>query len=338
MRGLTSTQRQLIIDFYDEWKPRISISAIEKDILVRDAILAIKDAGRREGCQLIFCGGTALSQAHQFIERMSEDADFRVVVPDGLSNGQTRKLLSVVKEEIATLLNDAGFPLVGKMRARNNNFYFMGEFAYQSRFSDGDPAIRDHLKLEVTAFAPISAVSELQLDTIIERVTSTTSTNAAILTISVMDTLADKTVGYLRRSAQERAGLTRGNYDVRQVRHLYDMHCVFSRLEQLTDFDYCAFSGRLGELVGTVVERDLASYGNQFKEFAEDAYGVLQDELTHLGDNEVRSRYERFCQSMIWGETPNFDEVVTTFGDLARSALGGEPTVTNEHDVASGVE
>ena len=43
----------------------ISPAMLEKDILVREAILTIKDAGQKEGCQLVFAGGTALSQAHQ---------------------------------------------------------------------------------------------------------------------------------------------------------------------------------------------------------------------------------------------------------------------------------
>ncbi|AWP23017.1 hypothetical protein C4901_06490 [Acidiferrobacter sp. SPIII_3] len=38
-------------------------------------------AGSQIGAHIIFCGGTALSQAHGVIERMSEDADFRIVVP-----------------------------------------------------------------------------------------------------------------------------------------------------------------------------------------------------------------------------------------------------------------
>ncbi|MDA8270907.1 MAG: nucleotidyl transferase AbiEii/AbiGii toxin family protein [Actinomycetota bacterium] len=279
----------------------ISPAMLEKDILVRDAILAIKAAGQREGCQLVFAGGTALSQAHQLIERMSEDADFRIVVPDGLSNGQTRKLLSAVKTEIERLLADAGFPLVGEMKGRNNNSYMMGRFAYQSRFSNNDDAMREHLKLEITAFAPISAVSELRLATIVDRVTGEVSSEDTIPTVSIMDTLADKMVGYLRRTAQERAGLTRGDYDDRLVRHLYDTHCVVTRLSSSPDFHGAQFAHHLIGLAALTVERDVATYGNQYEEFADDPHAVLRAELAHLGDDDVRTRYRRFCQTMIWG-------------------------------------
>ena len=323
MRGLNERDHSLIQALTAAQIVNLSAAMLEKDILVREAILAIRDAGQDEGCQLVFCGGTSLSQAHQLIERMSEDADFRIVVPDGLSRGRTRKLLSTVKTAIVTLLEDTGFPLVGEMRGRNNNSYMMGEFAYQSRFSRQDAAMREHLKLEMTAFAPISPVSQLPLATIVDRVTGTVSDADAIPTISVMDTLADKVVGYLRRTSQERAGLTRGDYDDRQVRHLYDTHCVLERLSNSPDFDALQFADRISDLVSQTVARDVETYGHQHEVFAGDPYAVLRDELGHVRDDDTRTRYEQFCQTMIWGETPSFDDVTETFINLARGTLGG---------------
>lgn len=331
MRGLDERDYNMVEAIYEAQTVGLSAAMLEKDILVRDAILAIKTAGQREGCQLVFAGGTALSQAHQLIERMSEDADFRVIVPEGLSSGQIRKLLSTVKTEVATLLADAGFPLVGEIRGRNNNSYMMGEFAYQSRFSSNDTAMREHLKLEITAFAPITPVSELRLATIVDRVTGEVSCTDTIATVSVMDTLADKMVGYLRRTAQEHAGLTRGDYDDRLVRHLYDTHCVVTRLSSSPDFDAVKFAARLVGLAAFTVARDVATYGNQYEDFAGDPYKVLRNELAHLSDDDVRTRYEQFCRTMIWGETPDFDEVVGTFSDLVKTALLSQTiTVDNE--------
>jgi predicted nucleotidyltransferase component of viral defense system len=325
MRGLNPAQLQRLSDFHEQWEQAgtVTQSMLEKDILVREAILAIRDAGQDEGCQLVFCGGTSLSQAHQLIERMSEDADFRIVVRDGLSQGQTRKLLSAVKTEIATLLDNAGFPLVGEMRGRNNNSYIMGEFAYQSSFSNLNSAMREHLKLEITGFAPITPVSELRLATIVDRVTGTISNEENIQTVSVMDTLADKLVGYLRRTAQERAGLTRGDYDDRLVRHLYDTHCVHAKLSSSPDFDAIEFAERLSNLVSLTIERDVDTYGHQYEVFADAPYEVLHSELGRVGDDDTRIRYERFCQTMIWGETPSFDDVAGTFTSLGQIVLTG---------------
>ncbi|WP_298349530.1 nucleotidyl transferase AbiEii/AbiGii toxin family protein [Ferrimicrobium sp.] len=107
MRGLDQRHYARVRAIYEAQTVRLSAAMLEKDILVRDAVLAVKDVGKDEGCRLVFCDVTSLSQAHQLIERMSEDADFRIVIPEGLSHGQSRKLLSAVKTEIATLLGDA---------------------------------------------------------------------------------------------------------------------------------------------------------------------------------------------------------------------------------------
>uniref|UniRef100_UPI0023F4AAE1 hypothetical protein n=1 Tax=Ferrimicrobium acidiphilum TaxID=121039 RepID=UPI0023F4AAE1 len=61
MRGLNPAQLQRLSDFHEQWEQAgtVTQSMLEKDILVREAILAIRDAGQDEGCQLVFCGGTS---------------------------------------------------------------------------------------------------------------------------------------------------------------------------------------------------------------------------------------------------------------------------------------
>jgi predicted nucleotidyltransferase component of viral defense system len=323
MRGPSDVGHTTIRAIDREHLVPISPAMLEKDILVREAILTIREAGQDEGCQLVFCGGTSLSQAHQLIERMSEDADFRIVVPDGLSRGQTRKLLSTVKTEIVALLGDAGLPLVREMRGRHNNSYMMGEFAYQGSFPKQDGAMREYLKLEMFAFALITPVSKLPLATIVDRVTGAVPGTDTIPTISIVDTLADKVVGYLRRASQERVGLTREDYDDRQVRYLYDTHSVLERLSNSPDFDALQFADRISDLVSQTVARDVETYGHQHEVFAGDPYAVLRDELGRVRDDDTRTRYEQFCQTMIWGETPSFDDVTGTFTNVACGALGG---------------
>lgn len=63
---------------------------IEKDILVADAVRTICAVGQNRGAQIIFTGGTSLSQAYQIIERMSEDADFRIVLPPDITKESAR--------------------------------------------------------------------------------------------------------------------------------------------------------------------------------------------------------------------------------------------------------
>lgn len=105
------------------------------------------------------------------------------------------------------------------------------------------------------------------------------------------------------------------------MRHLYDTHCVVERLSSSPDFDAVHFGTRLGELAALAVARDIATYGNQYEDFANDPDGVLRVELSHIRDVDVRVRYGKFCETMIWGETPSFDEVADSFAKLASAAL-----------------
>ena len=210
---------------------------IEKDILVADAVRAICAAGNARGAQIIFGGGTSLSQAQQVIQRMSEDADFRIVLPpDVTSQNQRRNFLSAIKTDILNAMEQAGFPLEGDLKARNGNAYIMGNFGYASAFARSD-ALRPHIKLEITAFEPVSNVEMKPLRTILDRVLDrpVDDTLPMVPVVSIEDTLSDKVVGYLRRTAADRAGCGRGAYDDRLVRHLYDVHSILQVKGDLSD-------------------------------------------------------------------------------------------------------
>ncbi|WP_298139267.1 nucleotidyl transferase AbiEii/AbiGii toxin family protein [Acidiferrobacter sp.] len=230
MRGLAANQIQEIEKVTRRRTVPVSDAMLEKDLLVRDAIEAVCRAGDSVGAQIVFCGGTALSQAHNVIERMSEDADFRIVVPEAVTGQNAkRRFLSAVKAAIQKALEDIGFPLVGEMKGRNGNEYIMGQFAYQSAFMASDGALRPHIKLEITAFEPISAIEMKPLRTILDRIGAPQkglSPAPLVPVVSIADTVADKIVGYLRRTAQDQAGLGRGAYDDRLVRHLYDVYAI----------------------------------------------------------------------------------------------------------------
>lgn len=134
-------------------------------------------------------------------------------------------------------------------------------------------------------------------------------TKDTVPVVSIEDTLADKVVGYLRRTAADRAGCGRGDYDDRLVRHLYDVHCILQAKGDLAD--------RVAPLFALTVERDRKTYGNQFLSFRDNPWGVLRNEMGHLNDTNVRDRYIQFCQTMIYGEIPVFHEAVASFRSFA---------------------
>ncbi len=136
--------------------------------------------------------------------------------------------------------------------------------------------------------------------------------------VSIADTVADKIVGYLRRTAQDQARLGRDAYDDRLVRPLYDVHVISQRAS-----DQCPLE-RLISLVARVMTRDQTTYGNQFPAFREDPGSILLDVVASLAsDVATERRYEQLCRSLIWGETPPYSEVAASFTDWARAALTG---------------
>ena len=306
-RGLTEKLVQEIEILKGAGSLPLPEDMIEKDILVADAVRAICNAGKERGAQIIFCGGTALSQAHQIIHRMSEDADFRIVLPpDMTSQGQRRNFLSAIKADILNAMEQAGFPLDGELKARNGNAYIMGNFGYASAFPQSE-ALRPHIKLEITAFDPVSQVTELPLRSILDRALNRPADPdvSRVPVVSIEDTLADKVVGYLRRTAADRAGCGRGDYDDRLVRHLYDVHCILQAKGDLAE--------KVAPLFAKTMERDRVTYGNQFPAFKEDPFAVFDDECDHLSDSVTRDRYNQFCRTMIYGNIPVFHEAAATF-------------------------
>lgn len=101
MKGLDDAQISAVQSARKSGIIHLPASMLEKDLLVRDAVAIVCGAGCASGAEIIFCGGTALSQAHEVIERMSEDADFRIVVPASVvSHSAQRRFLSSVKSAI----------------------------------------------------------------------------------------------------------------------------------------------------------------------------------------------------------------------------------------------
>lgn len=65
----------------------ITAGLLEKDEHLTAALRAVFGL-RFDHASLVFCGGTSLSKAHSLIERMSEDADIKVVLSPILQIGQ----------------------------------------------------------------------------------------------------------------------------------------------------------------------------------------------------------------------------------------------------------
>lgn len=122
----------------------IPLAYIEKD-WYSTQIIALLSKLKYETLYLVFAGGTALSKAHKVIQRMSEDVDFKVNLPQEL---QSRKSLSNLKNYIANELESSDLSIsIAKIKARNENKLFSFEIDYPKYFEDSF-GLRNHILLE----------------------------------------------------------------------------------------------------------------------------------------------------------------------------------------------
>ena len=70
----------------------IPASHVEKDYWVTETLRGVAGVSRRNGCSVIFKGGTSLSKAHRLIERFSEDVDLLIVLPEAGKKRRDRML------------------------------------------------------------------------------------------------------------------------------------------------------------------------------------------------------------------------------------------------------
>jgi predicted nucleotidyltransferase component of viral defense system len=91
----------------------VSTAPLEKDFLLSEVFSAFTApvVYREHEAKFVLCGGTAVSKAHRFTERISEDVDLRVIVPTGLSRSAQKRLLSHVKAEVLDRLRQQGYDI-----------------------------------------------------------------------------------------------------------------------------------------------------------------------------------------------------------------------------------
>jgi predicted nucleotidyltransferase component of viral defense system len=93
---------------------------VEKDWHVVRAIGVIA-AVETAGMMPAFSGGTSLSKGWELIKRFSEDIDFKVGEPAGISASRARRERSAYRERILEALHSAGFALVGAWTAHRSD-------------------------------------------------------------------------------------------------------------------------------------------------------------------------------------------------------------------------
>jgi predicted nucleotidyltransferase component of viral defense system len=315
MKTITIQDRDLILDIRNEGLSSLEEGILEKDLLITDALHAVSTMLNKDIIP-IFCGGTCLSKAHGLIERMSEDIDFKLVVPDGLSRNGRSRLLSQYKQQLAVAFAASGFDVpVDRIKARNENQYISLDLHYESRFAPVT-SLRPAIKVEVNARAPMLQTVRLPVTSMLDSLAGRRSPDIRVDCVSLEETLSEKVVSFLRRTAEAKAGRNRGDYDDRLVRHLYDVRCILKAHPEM-ELPVNHFSA--------IAKGDAGQYRNQYPEFLTDPIGQMRIALTALTEYpaEFEGNYLRFVDDLVFGDRVSFAEASQTFTRVAGELLQG---------------
>jgi len=316
MRTLSAERRELIDALLAEADiGGVTAGLLEKDEHLTAALQAVFNLNF-EHASLVFCGGTSLSKAHGLIERMSEDADIKIVLSPDAANWSQNQLRRYLGDEvIGQVIKTLG--LIGFVedeefrRSLNNNRYNHSQWAYQRAY-DGIAALRPNLQLELMARNPVRATEIGQLGTLTDKFVGYKGTIFSVPVTSVAETLAEKVLSFLRRFAQHRSGQRQQEWDTALVRHIYDVHCIVSKKPEVLADSVVAFVA--------LTAGDVEEFGYQDAAFAADPKTVLSTALNQIGnDMQSQREYHEVLLPLVYGkERFSFEEAWSSFGAIAK--------------------
>ncbi len=263
----------------------IDPSFIEKDwYAVQLLVLISKLQGTRD-VQIAFSGGTSLSKGYGLIKRFSEDLDFILTLPDGLSLSQSQRR-AFRKEVVAAIQDDERFIIdENHVLCGDSHHFFKIPIQYDKAF-DG-VILRPYLQLEMTFMELKRPVETREIPSIVSVVTKT-EPELKIDCVSAIETAGDKLSALTWRI------LVRNRKDDKDdptiIRHLHDLAALENMITDAeNDFVLSAKES---------LERDQNRRGGDII-----ANMPIADRLTNalntLKEDELyQKEYEKFVESM----------------------------------------
>ena len=96
MISISDDDNRRILEVTQLGYSRLPPAILEKDLLIVK-ILGLLEAFNWGESIAVFCGGTSLSKGYGLIERMSEDVDFKLQLPQDSNPSQARKRRCMVR-------------------------------------------------------------------------------------------------------------------------------------------------------------------------------------------------------------------------------------------------
>lgn len=314
MKIITEHQRLLINAVGAEGLSGLPAGVLEKDLLVTDALSSLA-ALTSFAFPIVFCGGTCLSKAHGLIQRMSEDLDFKVLVPESLSRSARSTQLREMKQRLVLHFSNLGFHVPAEgIIARDENNYFSLMLHFQSAFS-AVVSLRPEIQVEFSARPVFLATQLLPIDSLLGGLTTAQTQAFKLSCVGVEESLAEKVLALLRRTAEVLNQSNPVAFDPRLVRHLYDVHqIVTTHPKLLTELQPGLFA--------KLVAGDAAQFANQHPAFADNPVAELTRALATIHADEALSlHYRHFVDDLVFGAPVAFSVALATFDTAASSLL-----------------
>lgn len=303
MFQISSFDQQRILLASVDPRNRFSSGVLEKDLAIT-AVLSVV-AGLEFEYPVIFGGGTSLVKARGLMDRLSEDVDLKLVIPEGENRSQKRKKIRQIRTELLSAFAAAGFEI------SYSRTYFEGRYTkiqldYLSWFVENPVSS----SITVDVFAQVS-LAEAEYLPILDLLGATESAESnspskAIMGLhvaSLSETVPQKVVAFLSRLEQ----LQR---QPKLIRHLYDIWRV-GGLEIDMSIAQSVFDYSIVELPS----RDKA-FSSEYQ-----AWEVLQTRHKALAnDPNLRIVFE--SQMRVLAATQvQFSEVLESFENTAKAFL-----------------
>lgn len=318
MKTISPAQRGAVGEALRLGLTDLAASILEKDLLITEVLGLLADFDWGD-VQPMFCGGTSLSKGHGVLERMSEDIDFKLVLPEGWSRSQARRQLSGLRQQLAEHLRQAGFALPEEgITVLNENRYVCFALAYEPQFPLA-AALRAELRLDFTAHTPLLEPVSVEVHSLLAAFMPLDEPLVAHQAVAMPETLVEKVVSFLRRTAGWTQQVERDPDDEQLVRHLYDVHQLLAVLPPSAQAPQ-----QLQPLFTQTVAVDREKFGRQQPDFGRDPGGWLQKALEQLQTSgELEELYERFVGELVWGPPVPFSTARDCFCGVAEELLAG---------------
>ena len=309
MRSLSPEQVELIKAAANEGLSLFSAGALEKDVHLTEVLRALTFVDT-EDLALVFCGGTSLVKAYGYLNRMSEDIDIKIVDQSGRSISAIRQSMSLLKGAITKTFLDSEF-VVNAPQAMSANRYITFDLRYESMFPI-EVSLRPELKVEFTYAPAHLPVVQRSISTLLFRDLGITEQSLEFTCNAMEETLAEKVLGFLRRSSRL---ISNQDGDERLVRHIHDVHILMGMGPDLVA-THRAFK--------LAVDEDVKKFANQNPVFSQNPKLVLETALQiSRSDSQLKVSYLKFVEDLVAGSAPDFNAALSTFMFLATELIAG---------------